>query len=327
MKNRKASDFASGRELRRFLGLQFFAEDAADMDAAEDDGFAAGLFEDDDLESQQAADEQDGGDAANEPESQRDESQTEEAETQQAPEAEAPLDGTAEQSPAPVMTQLVVNGRQMAVPAEALRTIGQALGMDARELLERGMNYENRGAREISILDRYAQAGGYASRAAYLEEMERSLTQFRVDNALAELAQQYPETPEDALRPIAERTVNSQLEDERSQADARAREQAQEAMRRKGEELSRPYLEFIRAYPNVDPKTLDRSFFELVNSGLHPQAAYERQQTEKVRQEAEGLRQQLRANEKNQQNRQRTPGSMAGEALDADPFLTGFNEE
>lgn len=296
-----------GKALRAMLGLQFFAEGAEEAD-----GFAEG-FADESAEEFEAPEGLE--DAATEVQPE------EEPETQPEVPEEEPAPA------APSMTAFTVGGRQVAVPADALQSIGRALGADARTILERGMNYESRGAREFDLLDRYAKAGGYADRGAYLDEMERNLVEYRVENELNALEKQYPDSPREALRPIAERTVHSQIEDERNQAGEQARMQAQEAVRRQGEELARPYLEFIRAYPDVDPKSLDKGFFELVNSGLHPQAAYERQQAERAREEAEQLRVQLRANEKNAQNRQRTPGFMAGEELEPDPFLQGFGEE
>ena len=88
--------------------------------------------------------------------------------------------------------------------------------------------------------------------------------------------------------------------------------------------MALPWMEFVQAYPQVDKKSLSREFFQLVREGLHPQAAYERLQAGQAQKEAEQLKAQLRASEKNWRNRQQTAGKMAGEGLRGDPFLDGF---
>lgn len=292
------------------VGIQFFAEDGdVFMEAFEDVG-----------EDQPATEE-----PQDTPEAEQ--QTTEQAEEQPAEQPETDGEQQPEAKPAPAerMVPLVYNGQRTALPESAVMALSRALGgSDVVSLLQKGMNYEARGQREISILDRYAQAGGYDNRAAYLDAMEQQLNQHRIDTEVKRLQEQYPDTPEDALRPIAERTVNERTAQEKSQADQQARQAAQQEFQRKGEEMTRPWMEFLRAYPDVDPKSLDKEFFELVNTGLHPQAAYERQQGARAKAEAEQLKEQIKAAEKNSRNRQQTVGSMASNGDDADSFLTGF---
>ena len=205
-----------------------------------------------------------------------------------------------------------------------MQALSNALGADAIALLQKGMNYENRGAREIGLLDRYAQAGGYADRAAYLEAMERQLGAYQVDKQLERLQEQYPDTPADALRPVAERLVQDQQNRERQQIQQAAAEQARAELQRKGEELTRPWQDFLRAYPEVDAKSLPQDFLRRVKGGVHPQAAYKLRGREQRAQKKKNREEQIKAEKKNQTNRRQTPGSMQSEGIHADSFLAGF---
>ena len=314
-------DWKTSNSFFQRVGIQFFAEDEGGGDAFME------AFEDIDAgEDQPATDDpkpQDTPEA--EPQT------TEQVDKPEKPAEEQPGTGEDQQQPdakpAPTerMVPLVYNGQRTALPESAVMALSRALGgSDVVSLLQKGMNYEARGQREISILDRYAQAGGYDNRAAYMDAMEQQLSQHRIDTEVKRLQEQYPEIPEEALRPLAERTVNDRIAQEKSQADQQARQASMEEFQRKGREMTRPWMEFLRAYPNVDPKSLDKEFFELVNTGLHPQAAYERQQGEKARAEAEKLKEQIKAAEKNSRNRQQTVGSMASDGDNADSFLSGF---
>lgn len=312
-------DWKTSNSFFQRVGIQFFAEDEgggdAFMEAFEDIG--ENQPDTDDAQPQDTPEaEQQTTEQVDEPEKPAEE-QPETTGDQQQPDAK----------PAPTerMVPLVYNGQQTALPESAVLALSRALGgSDVVSLLQKGMNYESRGQREISILDRYAQAGGYDTRAAYLDAMEQQLTQHRIDTEVKRLQEQYPNTPEEALRPIAERTVGERAAQEKQQAEQTARQLQQQEFQKKGAEMTRPWMEFLRAYPGVDPKSLDKEFFELVNSGLHPQAAYERQQAERAKAEAEKLKEQIKAAEKNSRNRQQTVGSMASDGDNADSFLSGF---
>lgn len=313
-------DWKTSRTLFERIGLQFFAEGgndgAADAgDTGETDGFMDG-FED--------GENQAGLQETQEPEETPEDGQQEGEDGGELQEGE-PQDerDTPDTPPAPTMP-LIYNGRRTDLPADAVQALTRALGGDVIALLQKGLNYEHRGAREISVLDRYAQAGGYTDRAAYLEAMERQLGEYQVGKELERLQEEYPDTPADALRPVAERLVQDRAAQERQAAGQRAAAQAQADMRRKGEELTRPWQDFLRAFPGVDTKSLPEEFFHLVNAGLHPQAAYEHLRAEQLSQEKKNLEEQIKANQKNEQNRQQAAGSMQSEGIRGDSFLSGF---
>lgn len=304
----------SNSETRERIGLQFFAEEATE--SVENDGFEAGFEIDGDY---QPDNDEPAEETVNEPADEPAEPQEgEPAEETPAEPAEPP------QEAAEPTVPLVYNGQQMGLPKSAVDALAGVLGGDVIALLQKGMNYEHRGSREIGMLERYAQAGGYDSRAAYLDAMERQLGQHQIDMELARLQEQYPETPEDALRPIAERTVDDRNAAERAARERENAERARAEMLRAGEEKSRPWADMLKLHPEVDVSTLGKEFFDLVNAGVPPVAAYERMETERVKQEAAELREQLKATQKNTQNRQAAIGTMASETLDNDPFLAGF---
>lgn len=81
-------------------------------------------------------------------------------------------DNPPEQAEQPVQTvPLVFNGQQIMLPAEAVSALQGALGANPVELLQKGMNYENKAARELRVLDQYAEAAGM-NRQQYLEQLE-----------------------------------------------------------------------------------------------------------------------------------------------------------
>lgn len=310
----------SNSQIRQSIGIQFFADEPmesmeteSDSFEAESDGFEEGFF--DDGEYQPA-----------EEETPEPEGMTEDP-TEDGAEAEAPeqAEEAATEAPEPTVP-LVFNGQQMSLPRGAVEALSGALGGDVVTLLQKGMNYENRGSREIGILDRYAQASGYDNRAAYLDAMEQSLGQHQIDAELARLMDQYPEVPEDALRPIADRVVSDRNTTDKAQREQAAAEQGRTEAMKKGEEMTRPWTEFLRIHPEVDAKTLEKGFFDLVNTGLPPVAAYERMEAQKARAEAEQYKEQLKATHKNTQNRKAAVGTLSSETLESDPFWSGFGE-
>lgn len=317
MKNRKASDFERANEFRQLIGLQFFADGEADTDDA-DDGFLAGFADEDDgLESQQPEQTTAPEEAPDGLESQQPEEQEPAAEQQEQE----------EQPPAPEMAVLTYNGQQFSVPADVLGTLSKALGVNAQEIIERGMNYEQRGAREIGLLDRYAAASGYDTRAAYLDAMEKQLGEHMVEKELLALQEQYPNTPAEALQPIAERNVADRNAHEAQQARERAAQAAQDEANRQGREKARPWQEFVTAHPDLKAADMPQDFYKLVGEGLSPLAAFERLEGDKARAEANTLREQLKAAQKNNNNRQKSIGGLEGAGDEHDAFLAGLMDE
>lgn len=324
----KTSNHMDGSVIRDSIGLQYFAEDGntsdtgADMDGFNGDDFLAALEGNDDLENQQTAAEgaeetvQDGA------ENQRAEEQQEEPENQPPEGGEVPPE-TVEQ---PVQTvPLVYNGQQILLPADAVQALTGALGANPVELLQKGMNYDRKAEREMRVLDQYAEAAGM-NRQQYLEQLEGARNEQLLSAEMEQCRTEFPDTPDAALKAIAEGRMAS-----RRAAEAQAAEQQQAELTAMQQRIDQT-VEQARQAANEKawdeyetlagvhkPEDIPPRVMELVNSeGMTPVAAHWRYQ-------AEQNQQAVRIAEKNQTNRQTSPGSVAGNESDtSDPFLRGL---
>lgn len=326
----KTSNHMDGSEIRDSIGLQYFAEDGntsdsgADMDGFNGDDFLAALEGNDDLENQQTAAEgaektvQDGA------ENQRTVEQQEEPENQPPEGGEVPPE-TVEQ---PVQTvPLVYNGQQILLPADAVQALTGALGANPVELLQKGMNYDRKAEREMRVLDQYAEAAGM-NRQQYLEQLEGARNEQLLSAEMEQCRAEFPDTPDAALKAIAEGRMAS-----RRAAEAQAAEQRRAELTAMQQRIDQT-VEQARQEANIKawdeyetlagvhkPEDIPPRVMELVNSeGMTPVAAHWRYQAE-LNQQA------VRIAEKNQTNRQTSPGSMTGtgeeSGFEAD-FLRAF---
>ena len=324
----KTSNHMDGSEIRDEIGLQYFAEgDAAgdtgaDMDGFNGDDFLAALEGNDDLENQQTAAEgaeetvQDGA------ENQRAEEQQEEPENQPPEGGEVPPE-TVDQ---PVQTvPLVFNGQQIMLPADAVQALTGALGANPVELLQKGMNYDRKAEREMRVLDQYAQAAGM-NRQQYLEQLEGARNEQLLSAEIEQCRTEFPETPDVALKAIAEGRMASRraaeaqaAEQQRAQLDAMQQRIDQTVAQARQEANEKAWDEYEVLAGVHKPEDIPPRVMELVNSeGMTPVAAHWRYQAELNQQAVE-------IEKKNNKNKQMSPGSVAGNESDSsDPFLKGF---
>lgn len=303
----KTSNPEDGNELRTAIGLQFFAADGegADMDGFETD-FLAALNGEDGLENQQT-----------------DPGQQNEPETLPPEGGETPPEEAENQ---PVQTvPLVYNGQQILLPADAVQALTGALGANPVELLQKGMNYDRKGEREFRLLDQYAEASGL-SRAQYIEQLERSQNEQLLEREIEKCRGEFPETPDAALRAIAEGRMATRRAEEQQKAQQRQAElsamqqridQTVQQAKRQGEMKAWDDYEKIAGVQR--PEDIPPRVMELVQTeGMTPTAAHWRYQSELAQQQVE-------IEKKNNQNRQMSPGSMTGREGDtSDPFLRGL---
>ena len=324
----KTSNQMDGSEIRDSIGLQYFAEDGntsdtgADMDGFNGDDFLAALEGNDDLENQQTAAEgaeetvQDGA------EDQRTEEQQEEPENQPPEDGEAPSE-TVEQ---PVQTvPLVYNGQQIMLPADAVQALTGALGANPVELLQKGMNYDRKAEREMRVLDQYAEAAGM-NRQQYLEQLEGARNEQLLSAEIEKCRAEFPETPDAALKAIAEGRMASQraaaaqaAEQQRAELTAMQQRIDQTVEQAREEADARAWEEYVSLSGVKSFEEVPKRVLELVQQeAMTPVAAHWRYQAE-LNQQA------VRIAEKNQTNRQTSPGSVAGNESDtSDPFLRGL---
>lgn len=324
----KTSNHMDGSEIRDSIGLQYFAEDGntsdtgADMDGFNGDDFLAALEGNDDLENQQTAADgaeetvQDG--AGN----QRAEEQQEEPENQPPEGGEVPPE-TVEQ---PVQTvPLVYNGQQILLPADAVQALTGALGANPVELLQKGMNYDRKAEREMRVLDQYAEAAGM-NRQQYLEQLEGARNEQLLSAEIEKCRAEFPETPDAALKAIAEGRMASQraaaaqaAEQQRAELTAMQQRIDQTVEQAREEADARAWEEYVSLSGVKSFEEVPKRVLELVQQeAMTPVAAHWRYQAE-LNQQA------VRIAEKNQTNRQTSPGSVAGNESDSsDPFLRGL---
>lgn len=319
-----------GSELREGIGLQYFAGDGnssetgADMDGFDGGAFLESLTGENGLENQQAA-APDGGAEGEEgglENQQTDPGQQGEPETLPPEGGEVPPE-TVEQ---PVQTvPLVYNGQQILLPADAVQALTGALGANPVELLQKGMNYDAKGEREFRLLDRYAEASGM-SRQQYLEQLEGVQRQQMLEGEIEKCRSEFPDTPDAALRAIAEGRLASQRAEQvraaqQRQAEITAAQQRidQTVQQARHEAETRAWDEYVRASGAKSVEDVPPRVAELVTKErMTPVAAYWRYMSEQAQQQVE-------IEKKNNQNRQMSPGSVGGSEGDtSDPFLRGL---
>lgn len=295
-----------------------------DMDGFNGDDFLAALEGNDGLEDQQTAAEgaeetvQDGA------ENQRAEEQQEEPENQPPEGGEVPPE-TVEQ---PVQTvPLVYNGQQILLPTDAVQALTGALGANPVALLQKGMNYDRKAEREMRVLDQYAEAAGM-NRQQYLEQLEGARNEQLLSAEIEKCRAEFPETPDAALKAIAEGRMASRRAAEAQAAEQRRAELTamqqridQTVEHAREEADARAWEEYVSLSGVKSFEEVPKRVLELVQQeAMTPVAAHWRYQAE-LNQQA------VRIAEKNQTNRQTSPGSMTGtgeeSGFEAD-FLRAF---
>lgn len=293
-----------------------------DMDGFNGDDFLAALEGNDGLEDQQTAAEgaeetvQDGA------EDQRAEEQQEEPENQPPEGGEVPPEAVEQ----PVQTvPLVFNGQQILLPADAVQALTGALGANPVELLQKGMNYDRKAEREMRVLDQYAEAAGM-NRQQYLEQLEGARNEQLLSAEIEKCRAEFPETPDAALKAIAEGRIASRraaeaqaAEQQRAELTAMQQRIDQTVAQAREEADARAWEEYVSLSGVKSFEEVPKRVLELVQQeAMTPVAAHWRYMSEQAQQA-------VRIAEKNQTNRQTSPGSVAGNESDSsDPFLKGF---
>lgn len=319
----KTSNSTDGKTVRDLIGLQYFAEDdtGADMDGFDESEFLAAL-EGSDAEDQRGTNEgneeivQDGA------EDQRAEEHSEE------PENQPPEDGEnsdAAQTAAPQTVPFKWKDTEILLPAEAVNALQSALGANPVELLQKGMNYDAKGEREFRLLDQYAEASGM-SRQQYLEQLESARNEQLLSAEIEKCRAEFPETPDVALKAIAEGRMASQraaaaqaAEQQRAELTAMQQRIDQTVEQAREEADARAWEEYVSLSGVKSFEEVPKRVLELVQQeAMTPVAAHWRYQSELAQQ-------QVKIEKKNNMNKQMSPGSVAGNEGDtSDPFLKGF---
>ena len=206
-----------------------------------------------------------------------------------------------------------------------MQALTGALGANPVELLQKGMNYDAKGEREFRLLDQYAEASGM-SRQQYLEQLEGVQRQQMLEGEIEKCRSEFPDTPDEALRAIAEGRLASQRAEQvraaqQRQAEITAAQQRidQTVQQARHEAEMRAWDEYVRVSGAKSVEDVPPRVAELVTKEhMTPVAAHWRYMSEQAQQQVE-------IEKKNNQNRQMSPGSMIGREGDtSDPFLRGL---
>ena len=187
------------------------------------------------------------------------------------------------------------------------------------------LNYDRKAEREMRVLDQYAEAAGM-NRQQYLEQLEGARNEQLLSAEIEKCRAEFPETPDVALRAIAEGRMASQraaaaqaAEQQRAQLTAMQQRIDQTVAQARQEADERAWDEYETLAGVHKLEDVPSRVMELVNSeGMTPVAAHWRYQ-------AEQNAQAVQIEKKNNQNKMTSPGSVQGNKGDtSDPFLRGL---
>lgn len=313
------------------IGLQFFAEAAAEADGAGDDGMAVdgfleGFLEDDDSfeegmdsDTPITAEPEAGTDsptAQQEDETTPQESQNEPQQVQQPPQA------------APELVSVAVGNTSIGLPKSAVDALSNALGGNAAEVIRRGLEYDNKNTREMALLTRLAEVSG-KDLPTFMQEAEQQMIQMQVEREMQNVRAELQEgTPDEAIRIIAQKRVEDANNRRAFQQFQQRQAQAQQAARARQQAVNdkvQPWRDYIQQFGITRMEDIPKEVLAFADQGMNPIAAHYRFQAEQAQAQ---MRQMQAATKKNEQNRQSAVGSMVSSGDDeADAFLSGLLSE
>lgn len=313
------------------IGLQFFAEAAAEADGAGDDGmavdgFLTGFLEDEDSfeegmdsDTPITAEPEAGTDsptAQQEDETPPQESQIEPHEVQQPPQA------------AQELVSVAVGNMSIGLPKSAVDALSNALGGNAAEVIRRGLEYDNKNTREMALLTRLAEVSG-KDLSTFMQEAEQQMIQMQVEREMQNVRAELQEgTPDEAIRIIAQKRVEDANNRRAFQQFQQRQAQAQQAARARQQAVNdkvQPWRDYIQQFGITRMEDIPKEVLAFADQGMNPIAAHYRFQAEQAQAQ---MRQMQAATKKNEQNRQSAVGSMVSSGDDeADAFLSGLLSE
>lgn len=313
------------------IGLQFFAEAAAEADGAGDDGMAVdgfleGFLEDEDSfeegmdsDTPITAEPEAGTDsptAQQEDETMPQESQSEPQQVQQPPQA------------AQELVSVAVGNTSIGLPKSAVDALSNALGGNAAEVIRRGLEYDNKNTREMALLTRLAEVSG-KDLSTFMQEAEQQMIQMQVEREMQNVRAELQEgTPDEAIRIIAQKRVEDANNRRAFQQFQQRQAQAQQAARARQQAVNdkvQPWRDYIQQFGITRMEDIPKEVLAFADQGMNPIAAHYRFQAEQAQAQ---MRQMQAATKKNEQNRQSAVGSMVSSGDDeADAFLSGLLSE
>lgn len=243
--------------------------------------------------------------------------------------------GQAVQSPSlqpPQMAQDVVSvavgNTAIGLPKSAVDTLSGALGTDVAELIRRGLDYDNKGAREAELLSRLAEVSG-KDLPTFMVEAEQQMLALQLEQEMQRVRARLPEgTPDEAVRMIAQKNVtevNNRRAFEQYQRQQAQIQQAENARQQAWNQKIQPWRAYVQQFGISDMSQIPQAVLAYADAGMDPIAAHYRVLAEQAQ---EQVKQAQAASTKNAHNRQTSVGSMETVGDDqADAFLSGLLAE
>lgn len=312
------------------IGLQFFAEAAAEADGAGDDGMAVDGFLEGFLEDEDSFEEGMDSDTpiTAEPEAGTDsptaqqEDETTPQESQSEPQQVQPPQAAQE------LVSVAVGNTSIGLPKSAVDALSNALGGNAAEVIRRGLEYDNKNTREMALLTRLAEVSG-KDLSTFMQEAEQQMIQMQVEREMQNVRAELQEgTPDEAIRIIAQKRVEDANNRRAFQQFQQRQAQAQQAARARQQAVNdkvQPWRDYIQQFGITRMEDIPKEVLAFADQGMNPIAAHYRFQAEQAQAQ---MRQMQAATKKNEQNRQSAVGSMVSSGGDEkDDFIDAFLEE
>ena len=187
---------------------------------------------------------------------------------------------------------------------------------EAVTLAQKGMNYDHVVAERDNLkqnrayIERFAKDSGM-SVEQYMAALESNSQQSAQQSEIQNIEEQYPDLPDDAMTELARLRIEKRNR-ELAQAEAEENQRAMDAR-------TKPWRDFIKAFPDVSVKDLPDTVIQEIESGKTPIEAYQSHLITELTKTA-------RIAEQKGMNKARAVGSAKGDADEKqkDSFLDGF---
>lgn len=183
---------------------------------------------------------------------------------------------------------------------------------EARELAQKGKNYDNIYGRYASLNDRLSRLAEKSNMSVddFLSQLDKTQETYEINKEVKALQKQYPNTDEDVLRELAQSRINGRIQQKEAEA--------QKAVDTQKDDIAKQVDAFNKRFPDLEADKLDDKVYDYMQEGSTLLEAYLLWKSEQTQSEA-------KVNSLNEGNRKRSMGNLTNSgAVDEDSFLKGF---
>lgn len=203
----------------------------------------------------------------------------------------------------PELFTIQYNGKTEQMTREELIQLAQK-GRDydhTRQERDQLRQYREQNGKAIEYLEKVARKNGMDIQGFLNEMQRRELT----DGGMSE---------QEAARELDMRRREEEVQRGREELEAQRRQEAdsRRQAQEKTERMRTDIAGFLKAYPQVKPDDIPKEVWDRVNQGESLAAAYAQHEVAQLKAQAQQLQTEIEALRQNQNNAQRTPGSLGG---------------